>query len=73
MDFNDPSSKFYGLEIESIIPNYAYGELWGFYISPLGDLRWPFQTIVITISDPKTGYSRSVQMTYPMGKISVLP
>ncbi|MFC1627509.1 Tfp pilus assembly protein FimT/FimU [Gemmatimonadota bacterium] len=73
MDFNDTESKFYGLEIASIVPGFAYGEQWGFYISPLGDLRWPFENITITIRDPGTGYSRSVQMTYPMGKISVLP
>lgn len=73
MDFTDPNSKFYGLEIQSIDPWFAYGEQWGFYISPLGDLRWPFENITITIRDPKTGYSRSVRMTYPMGKVSVLP
>ena len=73
MDFTDSNSKFYGLVIQSIDPWFAYGEQWGFYISPLGDLRWPFENITITIADPKTGYSRSVQMTYPMGKVSVLP
>ncbi|MFC1595314.1 Tfp pilus assembly protein FimT/FimU [Gemmatimonadota bacterium] len=73
MDFNDADSKFYGLEIQSIDPWFAYGEQWGFYISPLGDLRWPAESITITIGDPKTGYNRSVLMTYPMGKISVLP
>ncbi|MFC1500496.1 Tfp pilus assembly protein FimT/FimU [Candidatus Zixiibacteriota bacterium] len=73
MDFNDPESKFYGLDILSVEPWFAYGEQWGFYFSPLGDLRWPFESITITISDPKSGYSRSVLITYPMGKISVLP
>ncbi len=73
MDFTDSNSKFYGLVIQSIEPRFAYGEQWGFYISPLGDLRWPFENITITIADPKTGYSRSVQITYPMGKVSVLP
>ena len=73
MDFNDQDSRFYGLEIVSIDPAFAYGELWGFYISPLGDLRWPREDITITIGDPDTGYNRSVLMTYPMGKISVLP
>lgn len=73
MDFTDPNSKFYGLEIRSIYPDYAYGELWGFYISSLGDLLWPFENITITIWDPRSGYSRSVLMTYPMGKVSVLP
>ena len=73
MDFTDPSSKFYGLEIASVEPSYVYGEQWGFYISPLGDLRWPFEDVTITISDPNTGYSRSVRMTYPMGKIEILP
>ena len=73
LDFNDPDSKFYGLEIVSIDPSFAYGELWGFYISPLGDLRWPAENITITIGDPNTGYTRSVLITYPMGKVSVLP
>lgn len=73
MDFTDPDSKFYGLEIRSIYPGYAYGELWGFYISSLGDLLWPYENITITIWDPKSGYSRSVLMTYPLGKVSVLP
>jgi prepilin-type N-terminal cleavage/methylation domain-containing protein len=73
MDFTDPESKFFGLDISSIIPSYADGETWGFYFSPLGDLRWPLEDITVTISDPGTGYSRSVRVTYPMGKISVLP
>jgi len=73
MDLTDPNSKFYGLEIRSIVPNLASGENNGFYISPLGDVLWPYENITITIQDPKTGYSRSVLMTYPLGKVSVLP
>jgi len=73
MDFNDPDSKFYGLEIESMVPGYADGTTWGIYISPLGDMRFPYENVTITIRDPRTGYSRSVLMTYPMGKVSVLP
>ncbi len=73
VDFDVSTNRFHGVEITSISPASALGETWGFYISELGELRWPFSDITVTLTDPRSGYSRQVQITHPLGKVTVLP
>lgn len=48
----------------------ASGVVW---FSPLGSLRFPGENLTITITHAISGYSRSVLVTYPLGKVSVQP
>lgn len=72
VDFDDVTT-FRGVDISSIDPNFAAGEFTGIYFSALGDLRYPAEYVTVTLSDPGTGYSRQVQVSYPLGKVVLLP
>jgi prepilin-type N-terminal cleavage/methylation domain-containing protein len=74
VDFDEQSSsRFRGVQITSITAGFYAVSTYGFYMSPLGDMRWPFSNTIITITDPASGYSRQVQVSYPMAKVTVLP
>ncbi len=73
IDFDEQSSKFRGAQLTSISASYYAVASWGFYLSPLGDLYWPYADTVITITDPISGYSRQVQISYPMARVTLLP
>jgi prepilin-type N-terminal cleavage/methylation domain-containing protein len=74
VDFDEQtSSRIRGVQLTSINAGFYAVSTYGFYLSPLGDLRWPFDNTTITITDPGSGYSRQVQISYPMAKVTVLP
>jgi len=73
VDYDETANRFRGVDISSVNPWFAQGETWGFYISELGELRWPFEDITVTLSDPGTGYYRQVRIAYPLGRVTVLP
>jgi hypothetical protein len=73
VDYDEPSNHFQGVDVTGIqAPGYAVST-YGFYFSQFGDLRWPFTATTITLADPGTGYYRQVQISYPLGKVMVLP
>ena len=73
VDFDEQSSKFRGAQLTSISASFYAVGTWGFYLSPLGDLYWPPYNTIITITDPSSGYSRQVQISYPMANVTLLP
>lgn len=73
VDFDEQSSGFRGAQLSSISASYFAVGTWGFYLSPLGDLYWPQYNTTITITDPSSGYSRQVQISWPMAKVTLLP
>lgn len=73
VDFDEQSSKFRGAQLTSINASYYAVGTYGFYLSPLGDLYWPYSNTTITITDPASGYSRQVQISYPMARVKLLP
>ena len=73
VDFDEQASRFKGAQITSINAGVYTVSTYGFYLSPLGDLRWPFANTTITTTDPGSGYSRQVQISYPMAKVTLLP
>ncbi len=73
VDYDDESNRFRGIVISQIDPIWASGDMLGFLFTQLGELYLPFQNTTITLTDPGTGYCRHVLITYPLGKVSVLP
>ena len=73
VDFDEQSNRFKGAQLTSISASYYAVGTYGFYLSPLGDLYWPPANTIITITDPVSGYSRQVQISYPMAKVILLP
>ncbi len=73
VDFDEQSSRFKGAQLTSISASYYAVSTWGLYLSPLGDMYWPYANTIITITDPASGYSRQVQISYPMAKVKLLP
>jgi len=77
VDFDEESSRFKGAQLTGIEASYQSTHFavatYGFYLSAIGDMYWPYADTIITITDPVSGYSRQVQVTYPMVKVTLLP
>lgn len=73
VDYDEQSSRFRGAQLTSINASSFPVSTYGFYLSPLGDLYWPTANTTITITDPNSGYSRQIQISYPMAKVTLLP
>jgi prepilin-type N-terminal cleavage/methylation domain-containing protein len=43
------------------------------WFTPLGDMRSPAADAVITLASNDIAYSRQIQISYPLGKVKVLP
>lgn len=43
------------------------------WFTPLGDLRQPVADYTITLTSTTISYSRQIRITYPLGKVEVLP
>ena len=60
----DEISQFRGVRLT------VDGWIW---FTPLGDMRSPAADAVITLASDDISYSRQIQVTYPLGKVKVLP
>jgi prepilin-type N-terminal cleavage/methylation domain-containing protein len=70
VDYDDDKT-FSGIVLQSVqITSGSVNNLW---FSPLGSMRIPTDDVTITLRQPSTGYTRQIQVSYPLGKISVLP
>lgn len=59
-------------EIDTFRGTQLLNDTW-IWFTPLGDLRQPVTDYTITLTNSDIGYSRQVRITYPLGKVEILP